>query len=225
MFGYSREEARGASSPRSSFPRSSATSTAARVARDPNARAIADHRAAPRARGHARRRDAVSDRAVGFAHRLARGDPLTPPGSATSPSGGRPRRRCGSARRSCGRRRRWKRSGGSPAASRTISTTCSPPSSATRISSSTASTPAIQRRADIEEIKRAAHRAAGLTRQLLAFSRKQVMQPQRINLNEIIREPRNAAPEADRPGDRASPRHDPVALGRQGGSRARSNRS
>jgi two-component system, cell cycle sensor histidine kinase and response regulator CckA len=43
-----------------------------------------------------------------------------------------------------------------------------------------------QRRQDVDEIKRAAHRAAGLTRQLLAFSRKQVMQPQRINLNEII---------------------------------------
>ena len=42
------------------------------------------------------------------------------------------------------------------------------------------------RRQDVEEIKRAAHRAAGLTRQLLAFSRKQVMQPQRINLNDVI---------------------------------------
>ena len=42
------------------------------------------------------------------------------------------------------------------------------------------------RRTDVEEIKRAAHRAASLTRQLLAFSRKQVMQPRRVNLNEII---------------------------------------
>jgi two-component system cell cycle sensor histidine kinase/response regulator CckA len=42
------------------------------------------------------------------------------------------------------------------------------------------------RRADVEEIKRAANRAAGLTRQLLAFSRKQVMQPRRVNLNETI---------------------------------------
>ncbi len=41
-------------------------------------------------------------------------------------------------------------------------------------------------RLDVEEIKRAAHRAAGLTRQLLAFSRKQVMLPRRVNLNEII---------------------------------------
>jgi two-component system, cell cycle sensor histidine kinase and response regulator CckA len=42
------------------------------------------------------------------------------------------------------------------------------------------------RRLDVEEIKRAAGRAASLTRQLLAFSRKQVMQPRRVNLNEII---------------------------------------
>ena len=42
------------------------------------------------------------------------------------------------------------------------------------------------RRQDMEEIKRAAHRAASLTRQLLAFSRKQVMQPRQVNLNEII---------------------------------------
>ena len=46
--------------------------------------------------------------------------------------------------------------------------------------------PGDPRRLDMEEIKRAANRAAGLTRQLLAFSRKQVMQPRRVNLNEII---------------------------------------
>jgi two-component system, cell cycle sensor histidine kinase and response regulator CckA len=42
------------------------------------------------------------------------------------------------------------------------------------------------RRLDVEEIKRAANRAASLTRQLLAFSRKQVMQPRRVNLNDVI---------------------------------------
>jgi signal transduction histidine kinase/CheY-like chemotaxis protein len=39
------------------------------------------------------------------------------------------------------------------------------------------------RRADAEEIKRAAERAAELTRQMLAFSRKQVRQPKLVDLN------------------------------------------
>ena len=41
-------------------------------------------------------------------------------------------------------------------------------------------------RADLIEIKRAAERAADLTRQLLAFSRKQVMQPRRVGLNTVV---------------------------------------
>ncbi len=41
-------------------------------------------------------------------------------------------------------------------------------------------------RADVLEIKRAAERAANLTRQLLAFSRKQVLQPRQIRLNEVV---------------------------------------
>jgi two-component system cell cycle sensor histidine kinase/response regulator CckA len=42
------------------------------------------------------------------------------------------------------------------------------------------------RREDVMEIRRSAERAASLTRQLLAFSRKQMMQPKVLNLNEVI---------------------------------------
>ncbi|MEI6085299.1 MAG: ATP-binding protein [Verrucomicrobiota bacterium] len=41
-------------------------------------------------------------------------------------------------------------------------------------------------RRHVEEIQRGAERAAGLTRQLLAFSRRQVLQTRVINLNEIL---------------------------------------
>jgi two-component system cell cycle sensor histidine kinase/response regulator CckA len=42
------------------------------------------------------------------------------------------------------------------------------------------------RREDVGEIRRSAERAASLTRQLLAFSRKQMMQPRVLNLNEVL---------------------------------------
>jgi two-component system cell cycle sensor histidine kinase/response regulator CckA len=41
-------------------------------------------------------------------------------------------------------------------------------------------------RRELEEIMKAGERAAALTRQLLAFSRKQVLQPQIVNVNEIV---------------------------------------
>lgn len=41
-------------------------------------------------------------------------------------------------------------------------------------------------RADVDEIKRAGEQAATLTRQLLAFSRQQTLQPRRINLNDTV---------------------------------------
>ena len=44
------------------------------------------------------------------------------------------------------------------------------------------------RRSDAHEITQAAARAATLTRQLLAFSRRQVLQPQVLDLNEVIGE-------------------------------------
>jgi PAS domain S-box-containing protein len=42
--------------------------------------------------------------------------------------------------------------------------------------------------ADLEEIKRAGERAGALTRQLLTFSRKQVVQPTTLDLNEVVSE-------------------------------------
>ena len=42
-------------------------------------------------------------------------------------------------------------------------------------------------RPQIEEIKKAGDRASGLTRQLLAFSRKQILEPQVFDLNQTVR--------------------------------------
>lgn len=41
-------------------------------------------------------------------------------------------------------------------------------------------------RADVLEIDKAAHRAAGLTRQLLAYSRRQVMETKRVDANQLV---------------------------------------
>jgi PAS domain S-box-containing protein len=41
-------------------------------------------------------------------------------------------------------------------------------------------------RASVEEIKKASDRAGGLTRQLLAFSRKQILQPEILDLNVVV---------------------------------------
>ncbi|MFN2566708.1 MAG: PAS domain S-box protein [Gemmatimonadaceae bacterium] len=46
--------------------------------------------------------------------------------------------------------------------------------------------PADARRTDVQEIAKAADRAASLTRQLLAFSRKQVLQPRPLDLNGVV---------------------------------------
>ena len=41
---------------------------------------------------------------------------------------------------------------------------------------------------DVEQIRKAAGHAAALTRQLLAFSRRQVLRPQRIDVNDVVRD-------------------------------------
>jgi len=46
--------------------------------------------------------------------------------------------------------------------------------------------PGEQRRTYADEILKSAHRAASLTRQLLAFSRRQVLQPRVLDLNEVV---------------------------------------
>jgi two-component system cell cycle sensor histidine kinase/response regulator CckA len=47
--------------------------------------------------------------------------------------------------------------------------------------------PGDRRREDVEDIKKAAERATTLTRQLLAFSRRQVLQAQTLDLNAVVR--------------------------------------
>jgi len=48
--------------------------------------------------------------------------------------------------------------------------------------------PLDERREDVEEIRKAADRASALTRQLLAFSRRQVIQPRVLDLNLVVTE-------------------------------------
>src|SRR3954447_3131031 len=48
--------------------------------------------------------------------------------------------------------------------------------------------PADPLRADVEQIRDAGHRAAGLTRQLLAFSRRQLLRPRVVSLNTTVQE-------------------------------------
>jgi PAS domain S-box-containing protein len=47
--------------------------------------------------------------------------------------------------------------------------------------------PASPLRRDVELVEETAHRASALTRQLLAFSRKQMVQPRIVDLNEVVR--------------------------------------
>ena len=77
--------------------------------------------------------------------------------------------------------------------------------------------------ADVGQIRRAAERAAGLTRQLLSFARREVIQPQVLNVNELVdRHGQHAAPHARRrPGtDHRPGRGSADCAGRSGPVRA-----
>ena len=93
-----------------------------------------------------------------------------------------------SPRRRCARRRRWRRSASSPAASRTTSTTCWPASPAAwscssrgcaRAGSTSSSATSAAPRAP-------AQRAAALTHRLLAFSRRQTLDPKPTDVNRLV---------------------------------------
>ena len=85
------------------------------------------------------------------------------------------------------RQRRWKRSEGSPAAWPTTSTTSSPPSTGTPTSCWNPCPQGRNRTVFLQEIRKAAVRAASLTQQLLAFSRRQTLLPRPVDMNDLLR--------------------------------------
>ena len=120
-------------------------------------------------------------------------------------------------RRRCANRRRWRRSASSPAASRTTSTICWPASSA-RWNCCRCGCD----RAGIDEIDRyiaaaqgAAKRAAALTHRLLAFSRRQTLDPKPTDVNRLVIGHGGTDPAHRRPADRAGGGRRPAACGRR----------
>ena len=86
------------------------------------------------------------------------------------------------------RRRRWRLSDSLPAESRTISTIFSQSLSVSSDLALEQFRPEDPLRQDLEEINKAGQRASSMTRQLLAFSRKQVLQLRVCDLNRIVSE-------------------------------------
>ena len=89
-------------------------------------------------------------------------------------------------RSSCSSRTSSRRWDGWRAASLTISTICSRSSSATASFFSIASMPSIPCTPGLDQIRQSAEKAAILTRQLLAFSRKQPLEPTILDLNALV---------------------------------------
>ncbi len=94
--------------------------------------------------------------------------------------------------------------------------------------------PDSQAHKDVEEIRRAAERAAALTRQLLIFSRREVVKPEVLYLRDVVAELENLLRRAlgerielatqfgdERLRDRGGPRPDRAGAGQPGGQRPR----
>ena len=88
----------------------------------------------------------------------------------------------------CVRRRRWRRSAGCPAASRTTSTTCSPSSSAISTSrcAASATDDAAHRSGSLNAARQASERAATLVQRLLAFSRQHPQEVKSVDINRLV---------------------------------------
>ena len=118
-----------------------------------------------------------------------------------SSSARRPRRRCA-------RRRRWRRSASSPAASPTTSTICCRSSSAisTAAAAQARSRTTTRERMVASRALRGAERAPTLTQRLLAFARRQPLDPKPLDVNRLVdRHVRAAAPHARRDRSRSRP--------------------
>ena len=73
--------------------------------------------------------------------------------------------------------------------------------------------PGDPQREGLEEIRQSSERAAGLTRQILAFGRRHVRESEPVDLNRLVEQPRPAAPAAHRRGPGARHRAGARTLG------------